>query len=69
MKGLVVEDKATRISNFHEETVKSFIELMAASGAEVTTDLKRSHINRRISMNKVLTYAEIYPETKIGSLL
>lgn len=61
MKGLVVKDKAQRVANFHEETVKSFIELLAASGISSPNQLKREHINRRISMTKVMTYKEIYP--------
>lgn len=69
MKGLVVEDKATRVANFHHETVKSFIELMAASCISSPADLNRAHINRRVSMEKVLKYIEIYPEMKEGSLL
>ena len=28
VKGLVVENKATRVANFHHKTVESFIELM-----------------------------------------
>ena len=69
MKGLVVEDKATRVANFHQETVRSFIELLCASGISSSGDLKRSHINRRVSMEKVLKYDEIYPEVDVASLL
>ncbi|GMT44540.1 MAG: FMN-binding glutamate synthase family protein [bacterium] len=69
MRGLVVSDKAQKAANFHHETVKSFIELMAACGVGSPNDLKRHHINRRVSMNKVLKYSEIYPEIETGSLL
>ncbi len=69
MKGLVVEDKAQRVSNFHQETIKSFIELMAASGVSNPKDLKREHINRRVSMNKVMKYSEIYPDVVEGSFV
>jgi len=69
MRGLVVSDKAQKAANFHHETVKSFIELMAACGVSSPNDLKRYHINRRVSMNKVLKYSEIYPEIEVGSLL
>ena len=69
MKGLVVEDKAQRVVNFHEETVKSFIELMAAAGVCKPEELTRAHINRRVSMNHVMKYSEIYPEPVVGSLL
>jgi len=42
---------------------------MAASGLESVKDLDRSHIYRRISMNKVMTYEQIYPYPVQGSLL
>ncbi len=69
MKGLVVKDKATRVANFHHETVKSFVELMVASGICNPGDLKRAHINRRVSMNEVMKYNEIYPEIEEGAFL
>lgn len=64
MSGLVVKDKAQRVANFHEETVKSFSELLAASGINKPEDLTRDHINRRISINQVQKYSEIYPYFK-----
>jgi len=62
MKGLVVHDKAQKVANFHEETINSFMELIAAAGVGRPGELKRAHINRRISMNQVLKYSDIYPE-------
>jgi glutamate synthase domain-containing protein 2 len=67
MKGLDPTDKATRVANFHEETIKSFVELMAASGVCKPEELTRKHINRRVSMNNVLKYSEIFPEIVEGS--
>lgn len=69
MKGLVVEDKAKRAASYHRETIKSFIELMAATGICKPSDLERSFINRRVGVNKVMKYNEIYPDVKPGSLL
>jgi glutamate synthase domain-containing protein 2 len=69
MKGLVVKDKSQRVANFHSETVKSFIELVAASGIRKTEKLNRSHINRRTGMNQVLKYSEIYPDVPEGLYL
>lgn len=61
MKGLNVENKSQRVANFHRETVKSFVELLAASGLTKPEELNREHINRRVSETKVMTYKEIYP--------
>lgn len=69
MKGLVVEDKAQRVANFHNETVKSFVELMAASGVSTPGDLNRKHINRRTEMNQVQKYSDIYPAVESGEYL
>ncbi|MBW6481662.1 MAG: FMN-binding glutamate synthase family protein [Vicingaceae bacterium] len=62
MKGLNVADKSVRVTNFHRETVKSFVELLAASGLSKPEELTRIHINRRVSETKVMKYSEIYPE-------
>jgi glutamate synthase domain-containing protein 2 len=69
MKGLDVEDKAKRVENFHRETLISFSELIAAAGIEKSHQLERMHINRRVSMNSVLKYNEIFPTAVEGSLL
>lgn len=69
MKGLVVEDKAQRVANFHKATIESFIELLAASGVVCPEDLSREHINRRDGATKVLKYSEIYPEVPVGQYL
>ncbi|MCK5471060.1 MAG: FMN-binding glutamate synthase family protein [Cyclobacteriaceae bacterium] len=69
IKGLDVEDKSKRVSNFHHGTLHSFIELVAAAGICAPEELSRAHINRRVSMNTVMTYSEIFPSIKSGSLL
>jgi len=69
MKGLDVESKSERAANFHHVTLHSFSELIAATGVANPADLKRNHINRRISMNTVLKYNEIFPYTEVGSLI
>jgi len=69
MKGLVVGDKKTRVANFHGETIKSFVELMAAAGIDHPDRINRSHVNRRIIMSKHMRYDEIYPYMTEGCLL
>lgn len=69
MKGLDVNDKAQRVANFHHATLHSFSELIAAAGIQSSVELNRTHINNRVSLNKVLSYDEIYPYVKEGSLL
>ena len=69
MTGLVVEDKAPRAANFHEETIHSFLEMIAASGLNGPEDIERRHINKRMGITKVVKYDEMYPEMKVGCLL
>ncbi|MCB0401052.1 MAG: FMN-binding glutamate synthase family protein [Flavobacteriales bacterium] len=69
MKGLDVEDKARRVTNYHNGTLHSFSELVGATGINSLSELNRKHINRRVSMNQVLKYDEIFPYVEKGSLL
>ncbi len=61
IKGLVVEEKAERVKNYHDETVKAFVELMAAAGLEKPEQIKRKHIFRRIDAYRIKSFEEIYP--------
>ncbi len=63
MRGLVVEDKKQRVANFHKHTVDSFVELMGACGVDHPSKLDRTHIYRRIFMDVVKSYDEIFPNT------
>jgi glutamate synthase domain-containing protein 2 len=67
-QGLVVEDKKVRVANFHKHTVESFVELIAASGLDNPRKLNRHQISRRVFMNEVRTFEEIYPSIPVGSL-
>lgn len=69
MKGLDVENKAVRVANYHKGTINAFTELIAAAGLCTSTELNRSHINRRVSMNTVMRYDEIFPLPTSGELL
>ncbi|MBS1942757.1 MAG: FMN-binding glutamate synthase family protein [Bacteroidetes bacterium] len=67
--GLVVDDKKTRVANFHKSTVESVVELLGASGLDSRENITRSHIYRRISLQSMLTYEEIFPSYAVGSFL
>ncbi|HXC07135.1 MAG TPA: FMN-binding glutamate synthase family protein, partial [Bacteroidia bacterium] len=58
-----------RVKNFHDETVKSAVELMAAAGVSHPKHLHRSFIYRRMSPSQIMTYAEAYPYMLRGALL
>ena len=67
--GLVVSDKKERVANFHKETIFSFVELLSASGLTHYDQINRSHIYRRIEMNKSERYDTIYPYIPARCLL
>jgi glutamate synthase domain-containing protein 2 len=69
MRGLVVEDKKTRVANFHRQTVSSAMQMIGASGLTKPCDLHRNFIYRRISPNLIQTYAQLFPYIPVGSLL
>lgn len=69
MRGLDVDDKKVRVANYHKYTVESFVELMSASGIDHPAKLNRHMINRRVFMNQVRTFEEIYPSIPVGSML
>jgi glutamate synthase domain-containing protein 2 len=69
MAGLVVSDKKVRVANYHQETVRNFVELMAAAGLEQTSLINRYHVYRRTNSNEYKTYEELFPHLLPGSLL
>jgi glutamate synthase domain-containing protein 2 len=67
--GLVVSDKTQRVAHFHEQTVKSVVELLAAAGLSDPSELERKHIYRRISLNEIKRYNQIFTGMGKGALL
>ena len=68
MKGLNVEDKSKRVYSYHHKTIESLLELVAAAGLSHPQEIKREHVNRRVNMNTIKNYEELYPYTLEGSL-
>ena len=67
--GLSVADKRVRVANYHRETMESFVELMAAAGLRSPSAINRTHIYRRVSLNEVRRYDEIFPPLSPGCML
>lgn len=68
-KGLVVTHKTQRVANYHEATVRAFLETLGAAGLTHPDMLRPWHIHRRTSATEVETYAEIYRYLADGELL
>jgi glutamate synthase domain-containing protein 2 len=58
-KSLVVEDKATRVYNFHRQTLHALQELVQAAGIDHPNQITPHHIVRRSTDQKVRSLAQL----------
>ncbi|MGB7182622.1 MAG: FMN-binding glutamate synthase family protein [Burkholderiaceae bacterium] len=68
-KALVVADKATRVANFQQNTLKALAELVGAAGQNHPTELKPHHIVMRTDQGRVATLATLHLHLQPGELL
>jgi len=68
-QALVVPDKATRVYNFHQNTLKALQELVQAAGLQALADITAHHIVRRVDENDVRVLAALLPPLAPGALL
>jgi glutamate synthase domain-containing protein 2 len=68
-RALVVEDKKTRVANFHAAMLHALGELTGAAGLEHPQDFRPQHFSRRVSEREVLNFAELYHSLTPGELL
>jgi glutamate synthase domain-containing protein 2 len=69
VKGLHVPDKSQRVARYHRETVKSFFEVLGASGLHEPADLRPWYVMRRVTSGEVRSYHEIYPPLEPNALI
>ncbi len=67
--GLDPDDKATRVFNFHRNTVMALRDLLAAAGLEHPSQLGPEHIIRRVSSTEVRSLAALHKFVPQGRLL
>ena len=68
-RGLDVDNKSSRVYNYHKNTMHALAELVGAAGLSHPNQLKAHHIARRISPTEVRLLSAIYPEIKENDLL
>lgn len=66
---VIPEEKRFRVFNFHNNTIKNFLELLGAMGLDNPEDLEPRHILHRIDGAHFKTYQDIFPLLEKGSLL
>ncbi len=69
MKGLNVTDKRRRVAHFHEQTLEAVAEMLGAMGVEHSSELRPWHILRRVRMNEIKNYSELYHYVEPGEFL
>jgi len=69
VQGLVPSDKKVRVYNYQRNTLEAFTELLGGAGLSHSSQISRHHIHRRISGEKVMTYADLFPYAARGSFL
>ncbi|MEQ8800729.1 FMN-binding glutamate synthase family protein [Haliea sp.] len=68
-RGLVPEDKATRVCNFQQNTLRALRDLLMAAGVEHPDKLGPEHVIRRVSQTQVSALGQLYPALRRGQLL
>lgn len=60
-RGLVVDVQAERAARFHEKTLASLSDIVAAAGLTHPQDLRPHHLMHRVGVNKARSVDSIYP--------
>jgi len=69
MRALAVPDKAERVFNFHQNTLKALKELLGAAGLSHPSELGPEHVIRRVSSNEVRSLSTLHHWLEPGELL
>ena len=65
----MVDDKTTRVHQFHRNTLAALAELVCAAGLSHPNELRPEHILKRISASEVKSFAELYTFLKPRELI
>ena len=68
-QGLVVKDKVQRVARYHHDTIRSFLELCAATGLESPAEITPHDVLRRIDATTIKRFDEIYEHLAERSLI
>lgn len=66
--GLSVADKAPRVANYHSQTIRHFLMVLAACGMRRAEELQPDLLWRRVSQTESRNYRELYDYLEPGEL-
>jgi len=69
MRALVVPDKAERVYQFHQSTLKALKELLGAAGLSHPSEVGPEHVIRRISSTEVRSLSALFHWLRPGELV
>jgi len=68
-RGLVVEDKAQRVANFHRSTMRALSEMIAAAGLEHPAQIRPHHLVRRVGDAEIRLFSQLHVCLEPGELV
>jgi glutamate synthase domain-containing protein 2 len=68
-RALVVPDKAERVYNFHQNTLRALAEMIAAAGLEHPSQIGPHHLVRRVSLTEIRLFSQLHIFLDDGELL
>ncbi len=68
-RALVPADKATRVRDFHRNTLHALAQMLAAAGLEGPAALRPHHLQRRVGAADVRPFSQLYRFLEPGELL
>lgn len=68
-RSLDVDDKATRVHNFHRNTLRGLRDLLCAAGLQHPSEIGPEHIVRRVSPTEVRSLGALYRFLRPGDLI
>ncbi|MFG6467970.1 FMN-binding glutamate synthase family protein [Roseateles sp. BYS87W] len=68
-RAIVVPDKAQRVANFHQNTLKALKELVEAAGLQHPKEVTAQHIVHRMDKHEVRLLANLLPLVEPGAIL
>jgi hypothetical protein len=69
MKGLDIESKSVRVASYHRKTVENALDIIGAMGVDGPSHVRADHIMKRVTVDRAVSFAELYPQVASGDLL